>query len=332
MQLSCDLILGEIMLRRYSSLLLILFAVLNATLALSQGKVRIVVSVDWEGRTLEPENLLAMQDFRAAFPEVPLQHFLNAAYYTKDDADPSSITSEVRSVLRPGDEHGLHIHAWRSLVLASGVKFRRGPSFVAGNVNEERCGIDCGSDVALTAYSTRELRKIIQKSVTVLTAQGFDRPYSFRAGGWQADSKVLTALAEEGFTMDGSATDGNYLEESWGDYNLYPFVKQLWPTMTPSSQPYTFTTASQKSILELPNNGSLADYVDASDMLTAFKVQAGLLQENPNQDVYLSIGFHQETAASYLPRLIGALKNIRVYAQTQGIPYVYNVGPFPVKL
>lgn len=320
------------MLRRFTGFLLVLFGILNATCGFSQGKVRIVVSVDWEGRNLEAENLRAMQNFRAAFPEVPLQHFLNAAYYTKAGADAPSITRAVQSVLRPGDEHGLHLHAWRSLVEASGVKFRRGPSFVAGEVDERKCGIDCGNDVALTAYSVGELRKIIQKSVTILSAQGFNRPFSFRAGGWQADAQVLTALLEEGFTMDGSATDGDYLEESWGDYNLYPFVKELWPSISPSSQPYTFTTVDQKSILELPNNGSLSDYVSASDMLNTFKVQARLLQLNPEKDVYLSIGFHQETAASYLPRLTGALTAIRAYAESQRIPFAYVVGPFPRKL
>jgi hypothetical protein len=51
------------------------------------GKVRVVVSVDWEGREIAPNNLEAMKAFRKDYPDIPLQQFLNAAYYTKTGAD-----------------------------------------------------------------------------------------------------------------------------------------------------------------------------------------------------------------------------------------------------
>jgi hypothetical protein len=306
---------------------LIFLTIIMGSPAYSQGKVRIVVSVDWEGRDLREDNLAAMQDFRERFPAVPLQQFLNAAYYTKPNAYAAELTRSIKSVLRPGDEHGLHIHAWRSLVNAAGVRFRTGPSFVDQDVDVNGCGVDCGSDVALTAYTKSELRKIIRKSVDILTAQGFNRPGSFRAGGWQADDTVLNALAEEGFTLDSSATYAPYLEASWGGYNLYRFVAQLWPTIVPTSQPYIYSSKTGHQILELPNNASLADYVTGSDMLNAFIGQARILQVNPQDDVYLSIGFHQETAAAYLPRLINALKQIQDYALMWNIPYEFAVAP-----
>jgi hypothetical protein len=314
--------------RFFHTLFLIFLSVFYGSSAFSQGKVRIVVSVDWEGRDLSEHNLAAMQDFRERFPTVPLQQFLNAAYYTKPQAYAADLTRSIKSVLRPGDEHGLHIHAWRSLVTAAGVRFRTGPSFVDQDVDVNWCGVDCGSDVSLTAYTKPELRKIIRKSVEILTAQGFNRPTSFRAGGWQADDTVLNALAEEGFALDSSATYAPYLEASWGAYNLYRFVAELWPTIIPNSQPYTYTSKTGHQILELPNNASLADYVTGSDMLNAFIAQARLLQASPQDDVYLSIGFHQETAAAYLPRLISALNQIHDYALMRDIPYEFVVAPF----
>jgi hypothetical protein len=298
-----------------------------SSFAAAQGKLRIVVSVDWEGRELVEENLEAMKSFRNDFPEVPLQHFLNAAYYTKRDANAARITRSIRSVLRAGDEHGLHIHAWRSLVKAAGARFLTSPSFVDQDVDESQCGEDCGADVPLTTYTESELRKVIHKSVDILIAQGFDRPVSFRAGGWQANNTVLSALAAEGFTLDSSATYAEFLKEAWGEYNLYNFVGQLWPQTVPTSQPYVFTNRDGLKITELPNNGCLSDYMTGSAMLKVFTANAKNLAKNPQQDVYMSIGFHQETAAEYLPRLRSALKKFRTYAEANRVPYEFVVAP-----
>lgn len=307
-----------------------LFAVLLSFLsasALAQGKVRIVVSVDWEGDDLLAQNLNAMKAFRSDYPAIPLQHFLNAAYYTKSGAVARNVTQKIQSVLRPGDEHGLHVHAWRTLVTAAGVRFRTSPSFVEGTVDLNQCNPDCGNDVALVAYTEAELKKIFNFSVQTLVNQGFDRARSFRAGGWMANNRVLSALADSGFTLDSSATYAPYLEEAWSDYNLYSFVSQLWPDSMPTSQPYVYQAKSGATITELPNNGSLADYVTGADILKAFRSNAALLQTNPANDVYLSIGFHQETAADYLPALRSGIDQIVTYAKAQGIAYEFVVAP-----
>jgi len=44
-----------------------------------QGKLLVVVTVDWEGDDLREENLAAMERLRERFPEVELVQFLNAA-------------------------------------------------------------------------------------------------------------------------------------------------------------------------------------------------------------------------------------------------------------
>lgn len=295
--------------------------------ALAQGKVRIIVSVDWEGDDLQAQNLNAMRTFRSDYPSIPLQHFLNAAYYTKSGAVARNVTQRIQSVLRPGDEHGLHVHAWRTLVTAAGVRFRTSPSFVEGSVDLNQCNPDCGNDVALVAYTEAELKKIFNYSVQTLVSQGFNRARSFRAGGWMANERVLNALADSGFTLDSSATYAPYLETAWSDYNLYSFVGQLWPNSVPTSQPYVYQAESGATITELPNNGSLADYVTGEDMLQAFKSNAALLRTKPASDVYLSIGFHQETAAAYLPALRSGIDQIMTYANAQGIDYEFVVAP-----
>ena len=307
---------------------LILFPFLFIKNTNAQGKVRIVVSVDWEGKDLQPKNLQAMRDFRRDYPDIPLQQFLNAAYYTKIQADAAQITKSIKSVLLPKDEQGLHIHAWRRLVESSAVTFRTSPSFVMEGYTISDCAIDCGQEIALTGYTTAELRKIIAHSIEILQREKFNRPKSFRAGGWQADDNVLEALAAEGFTLDSSATYAEFLKASWEKYNLYGFVARLWSETKPTSQPYIYKTSSGLKILELPNNSCLSDYVTGADMLKVFQSNALVLKKNPKQDVYLSIGFHQETAAEYLPRLREAIKLIRSYSKLNKIPIEFVVAPF----
>jgi hypothetical protein len=304
---------------------------LFSMLALAQpalAKAYVVVSVDWEGRDLQPANLRAMSRFREDYPQVPLQHFLNAAYYTKPGADARATTAAIRSVLRDGDEHGLHVHAWRSLVTEAGVAFRTGPSFVDRDVVLELCGVDCGNDVALTSYTVDELRRVLRFSVDTLVGQGFGRARSFRAGGWMADRNVLTALALEGFTLDSSATDSRYLEPAWGDRNLPAMVEALWPTTTPVSSPYRVALGDDLGIIELPNNGCLSDYVTGADMLHAFVRNAAPLVDDPARSTVVSIGFHQETAAVYLPHLRDGIDRITAWALQNGVEIEFLVGPF----
>lgn len=296
--------------------------------AAAQGRVRIVVSVDWEGSSLDRENLDAMAEFRADYPQVPLQHFLNAAYYTKPGANAGQVTRAIRSVLRPGDEHALHIHGWKSLVEATGVVYEGGPTFTNREYSASECAVDCGHGVTLRAYSTEELRSLIRYSADVLEDNGFNRARSFRAGGWQADDSVLSALAREGFTVDSSATDASFLREKWGRYNLYRWVRELWFGIRSTTQPYWITLSGNDRIIELPNNGNLADYMTAQQMLRVFLDNASNLRRDPSRSVYISFGFHQESAARYLPRLREALDLIERYADYYDIPYDFLVGPF----
>lgn len=291
------------------------------------GKVKIIVSVDWEGQTLIDDALDDMKKFRQDYPDIPIQHFLNAAYYLKTRADSVKITKQINSVLLPTDELGLHLHSWRSLVLAAKIPFRTSPTYSGRDVDVARdCDRDCGSDVALSSYDEASIRKLIALSVDVLTDHGFKRPVSFRAGGWLADHKVLRALAQEGFSLDSSATYSGY-SGSIRALALEALVGTHWPNITPLSQPYEMKFSTGESLIELPNNGSLADYVYPADMLANFKRIAALRDKNPDRHVYLSIGFHQESATYYLQRFRTGLDQIRAYAAENKIPIEFVVPP-----
>ncbi len=302
---------------------------LDALASTAKPKIKVVVSVDWEGRELNPENLEAMKSFRKDYPEIPLQMFLNAAYYFKPNADKKAVTAAINSVLLPKDEHGLHIHAWKSLFEASQVKFRTEPAF-KGPLDMSLCAVDCGHDVNITAYSEEELRKVIKLSVKTLTDAGFQHPKSFRAGAWQADRKVLLALSKEGFTLDSSATDAEYLKARWGKTLLYPVTKKIWPNTVSTSQPYVEELGEGLKIVELPNNGCLADYVSGEQILKAFQDNVKALKASDKELAYFSIGFHQETATKFLPNLRSGIDLIRKEAEKENLTIEFVVAPISV--
>jgi hypothetical protein len=251
----------------------------NADKADSEDRtIKVLISVDWEGDTLDDANLKAMIALRDKFPQLRLTHYLNAAYYTKPGADPAAITAKINSVIRPDkDEIGLHIHPWKTLVEASGVTFHSKTHDVTGldtTKFDSDCSFDCGYYTALNEYTTDEIAKMLAFSVQTLQKQGFATPVSFRAGYFMADQRVFEALSQQKFVRDSSAlpaaiikdeainrlanNDARGYEEFW---TLYNNTLALWPLITSSSQPYTVSTAGgMSSLQEIPLNGSMVDF------------------------------------------------------------------------
>ena len=279
-----------------------------------------VVSVDWEGRDLSSRNLSAMKQFRSEFPEIKLLHFLNAAYYTKEGASSQDVNQKVSSVIRKGDELGLHIHAWKSLFEAAGVSFRSNPTYWGTRLTG--CDSDCGHEVALTAYTTDEIRKVVRFSTQILSQNGFGRAKSFRTGGWLGSQAVLDAIAAEGFTLDSSRVPPQFLRAQLGSLPIFQWIQDLWGDARSTDQPRSVSTASGP-IIELPDNGALADYMSASQMVSVYKTYASLVQAHPDVDYYFQIGFHQETAATYLPQVRQALRTIESLAAQDHVPLTW---------
>lgn len=65
----------------------------------------------------------------------------------------------------------------------------------------------------------------------------------------------------------------------------------------------------------------------ASMMLRVFEANANLWKMNKERNVFVSLDFHQETAAYYLPELARALKLIEDFSQKNQIPLHYTVNP-----
>ncbi len=288
-----------------------------------KGKLQLVVTVDWEGRDLREDNLLAMQGLHARFPQVKIVHFLNAGYYTKQGARPADVTTRINRAIQSGDEKALHIHGWKRLFEASGLTFRASPTFWGTSLDPHRgdcLETDCGHEVPISLYTSDELRKVVKFSLDTLEGNGFGRAKSFRCGGWMAKPNVRDAIAAEGLKYEHSAVPTVFLKPKLGTMPVYSWLSELWQGTTNVSQPYTLTT-STTPLTEVPDNGALADYVSTQQMMDTFEANKATFLADRSKNVVVSVGFHEETAATYVPQLEAALQRMYDEAKAANIPF-----------
>lgn len=271
---------------------------------------KVLVTVDWEGYSLEAENIAEMQAFRQRFPEIPMVQLLNPVYFVRDQVNTSHIQQVIQSTLLPIDVQGLHLHAWKSLLDYCHVPFLQHPSFAPEN---ESCkpDKDCGYTVSLElAYSKQDLGRLLSCSQQLMLQYGFDKPRYFRAGGWQGGPKLTAALIANHFVWDSSTIAADLLTTRWHvDSPLIRLLKELHPEATPLDQPYSVSA----QLTEYPNNAALADYTTTSQIITLFK---DLLD---NERDVMVLGFHQETAVDYLDRLSVAIPKMQTIAKDRGV-------------
>jgi hypothetical protein len=285
------------------------FIVSSSTHAEQIQKIAVYVTVDWEGVSLEQENIETMEAFRKKFPHIPMLQLLNPVYFLRGHPNNLVLSNIIKSTFLPSDTQGLHVHAWKSLVTYCGIPYQNSHSFA--DTNEACEAADCGYTVSLEyAYSQKELTKLIACSSDVLVENGFASPKHFRAGGWQLGPKLMAALQTNGFIWDSSVTDAHLLTTRWHDESgMVKMLRQLHPNSTPLDQPY----AVSSNMMEYPNNASLADYTSTKQIVSMFKQ---LLVSEKNVMV---LGFHQETATDYLNRLEAAIPQMEVIAKAHGV-------------
>lgn len=221
------------------------------------GKIKLVISMDWEGCDLHDSNLNAIAAFKRKY-RCPFTHYLNAGYYTNPNTRNENVTEKIRNILGQDDEAGLHLHAPKHLVEAAGVGLKTAPTFSKhGDFNR---GFEFGQEVMLHGYSKSELDALIGLSKSLLEDKGFAPIKSFRAGGWMCDEKIFDSLADYDFEVESSATVADFLEgSSWENDNLQRYISLIWDGITPNSAPY-FVKRPKKELLEIPNNLGAIDY------------------------------------------------------------------------
>ena len=289
--------------------LLLLLALLLPWRAMATESMQLWVTVDWEGLSLEEDNLQAMRAFREKFPYIPLLHLINPAYFVQPGVNRAQIGSHIRSTFLPEDTIGLHLHPIRRLVEYCSVPFQANPS--VADAKEDCVERACGYSVSLEyAYSQQELTQLVSCSSELLAINGFNRPRHFRAGAWQFGPKLQAALEANRFIWDSSHIDANLLTTHWHpDSSMIRLLKQLHANSTPFEQPFALSV----ELMEYPNNAALADYTSAKQLLQLF---GQLLAAHKSVMV---LGFHQETAGDFLIQLERAIKKKKKLAKQKNV-------------
>jgi hypothetical protein len=272
------------------------------------AKITVYVTVDWEGVSLDNDNLETIQEFRKKYPHIAMLHLITPSYWLRPDVNKAAITTQIKSTFLAIDKVGLHIHGWKSLLNFCQVPYQTAPSFAD---RAETCETgDCGYSVSLEyAYSEADLSKLVACSSNILVSEGFAKPTHFRAGGWQLGPKLTAALQANGFTWDSSHIDANLLTTSWHqDSGMIKMLRELHPTATPLDQPYYLN-----QLHEHPNNAALADYTSSKQIVAMFN---SLIQ---NRKSVMVLGFHQETTTNYLGRLDAAIPQMQAAAKAASV-------------
>lgn len=281
----------------------------------AKGQVVVALTIDWEGAYLSLEGLDALDELRRGLGPVPLTHYISAAYFTKDRPDPKAAAT-IKQAVREGDELAVHLHAWRSLAKASALEPKLAPSFLTGTdkLLEFEDG-DVGFDTDLDAYTVPDLRAMLRTSRRLLEQTGVPVSKTFRAGGYLGTPKVLQAIREEGFTVDSSATDYRQIDER-KDEVLPKRLREIWPAVETTSQPW-LVDARGGPLLEMPI-AAFTDSATAAEIVGVFEAAHARLQKEPARDVFVVIGFHQETAEEFAPRLGEAMAKVRERKELAG--------------
>lgn len=292
----------------------------------------VLMTTDWDSSDSLDSILLLHEKLHEEHPGLKFTHFLGPYTFTDPDVSQARQTYLANWLIRLRatyqDEIGLHIHPFCNFVnTVPGVPCRFKPS------DSYDKGDTTGYTVLSSAYSESEYLKMLKAADTLFNAHGLGKPTAFRTGSWAANGGVLKALAEDGFVADSSANNWARIEESQYEDNgmLYKWNRQHWKPITDISQPYYPNSLNPAiagnpviPILEIPDNGSLVDYVTGDEMIEIFNVNwFGTPLQRP---VTFVMGFHPVSySLGYHRRIEKALAHIDSFLASNGEgPVVYE--------
>jgi hypothetical protein len=296
----------------------------------------VVVSNDWDNSYNTPVQLDLQQALHIHHPHLVLTHLVGPYTFTDpvlQDSQRAAMVTWVKSMRdNYGDEIGTHIHPYCNFVEAAGLPCATTPSFRSADPDPT------GYTVELGAYTYEQWMTMFAKVDELWAANGFAKPTSFRAGGWSLELPALRALADSGYVADSSAVNWARMEE-WATEpgaTLYQWNMAQWAPIGNTTQAYYATedsilpggSGATIPVLEVTDNGILADYVLAPEMIEIFHDNwDGKALEAP---VELSIGYHppsidyDDGRGRFFERVDDALTHIDGFLATdaQG-PVVY---------
>ncbi len=259
----------------------------------------VLVTTDWD--FADPGDMVIdyQNKLHVDHPEMRITHFVGPYTFT----DPLVMAPRQQVLVdwlleqRDGhrDEIGLHIHPYCNFVESAGLTCVTDQSTTMATDPS-------GYTIKVGAYNRQEFGTLLDHAAELFEQHGLNRPKTFRAGGWTATVDTLNALADKGFTADTSALNWARIEE-WEGKELYRWTMENWAPIGDTSQPYfpsqtdvLTSSAPTMTLLEVPDNGVMIDYVSLEEM-------NGLFDSNWNGQPLpaastLMMGFHPSTGFS----------------------------------
>jgi hypothetical protein len=288
----------------------------------------VVLSTDYDFSDPSDMSMQVMDSLHRLHDGLVITHFMSPYTFT----DPA-VTAERADAIAAwwrktrdtfGDELGLHIHPYCNFVTAAGLTCRTTPSV------EYASGDTTGYTVEVASYGEAEFLTLLHEADALFAAHDLGKPITFRAGAWTASIETLRALASDGFVADTSALNWAKVNE-WqnvGNKELWTWNMTHWSSIGDASQPYypnhddiLAATAPALSILEVPDNGAMVDYVSVDEMtdILAHNWDGGPLV----RPTAYSIGFHPSAnfSATDQVRVDGMLTKI------DQVTYAHDLGP-----
>ena len=279
-------------------------------------KVYVNISCDWEGNHIRTNNIHSMIKFTTKV-KTPQTHFICPNYILKPNKINNLKIIKNLTENLPNQETALHIHAFRELVNESNVK-----KFISKQ--SLWCGEDnTGQTIPLSEYKKTDKKKIINTSYELLKKITGKDTNIFRGGGWIVDQEIREMLLKLNMNIECSPPPTSFFYEKQQYKCLYTKLYELWGTENFGKQPYK-NTINDKEMFNYPNNLLFVDYLGYNNLMIQFLriIENNLSSEKP---LFISVGYHQETAYYYLNRLekfINTLKD-KNFCSEIGIDVVF---------
>jgi uncharacterized membrane protein len=203
---------------------------------------------DWEGMDVPDTNMAGITALADKYG-VPMTHFFNPRIYVTSTISKdrqAAMTLYVQNRQKNyGDEVALHFHMWQDMVAAAGVTPRYFPasSWLYG-------------DAKVSAYTTAEMKQLLNWAKRMFQENGLSVPVSFRAGGWYMGPEAVQALSETGFIIESSGRTYPTVAMQLQD----PPPWNLSPTERPYKMNKTDLNSKEQPVFEnvwqFPNNGA----------------------------------------------------------------------------
>lgn len=256
----------------------------------------VLVTTDWDFGDPGQPSITYQNSLHKDHPELRMTHFVGPYTFTDPTVTPARQQELVQWLVKQrdtyDDEIGLHIHPYCHFVESAGLTCIIDQSTVYVEDNT-------GYTIKLAAYNRQQMGVLLDHANALFEQNGLNRTRTFRAGGWTANLDTIAALADKGFIADTSALNWARIEE-WKDQQtgeLYRWNMANWSPIGDTSQPYwpsennvLESSPPTLSILEVPDNGVMIDYVTLEEMNGLF--DANWNREPLSSPVTLMMGFH----------------------------------------